>query len=178
MGKIIVFSFMNGELTHNRKPTMPAIKYSFGEFRIISVREPTPRVLAETPQISFDYWMANVKTAPAFQDEKEHLVIVLLNTKLETIGWNLVALGSLNECTCSPREVLRTALIGNAYGFILMHNHPSGDPMPSDADRRVTRRIREGAEACGLKMMDHVVIGEKSPDRVNPYLSFREHGLI
>jgi DNA repair protein RadC len=84
----------------------------------------------------------------------------------------------LNECTAAPRDLLRKALIHNAHAFILIHNHPSGDPSPSDADRRITRRLREAADATGLLLQDHVIIGTPSESRPLPYFSFKEHGML
>jgi DNA repair protein RadC len=77
-----------------------------------------------------------------------------------------------------PRDVLRPALVHAAWGFILVHNHPSGDPTPSDADFRMTRRIREAADVIGIKFLDHVIIGCHSDTRALPYFSFREAGVL
>jgi DNA repair protein RadC len=77
-----------------------------------------------------------------------------------------------------PRDVLRPAIAHAAWGFILVHNHPSGDPSPSDADFRMTRRIREASEVLGIKFLDHVIIGAPSETRSSPYVSFREAGIL
>ena len=84
----------------------------------------------------------------------------------------------MNECTATPRDLIRKALIHNAYAFILLHNHPSGDPTPSDADRRLTRRLRDAGETMGVPLQDHIIIGSPSDSRPLPYFSFREHGLL
>lgn len=108
----------------------------------------------------------------------ESVRIILLNTKLAVTRAEEVFRGSLNECTAAPRDLLRKALIHNAHAFVLVHNHPSGDPAPSDADRRITRRLREAADATGIVLQDHVIIGTPSPARALPYFSFREHGML
>ena len=77
-----------------------------------------------------------------------------------------------------PRDVLRPALLHSAWGFILVHNHPSGDPSPSDADLRMTRRVREAAEVVGIQFVDHLIIGAPSESRPCPYFSFKEAGIL
>jgi DNA repair protein RadC len=72
-------------------------------------------------------------------------VAVLLNAKLRMIGYHVVSVGSLNEALAHPRKIFRAAILAGAYALILMHNHPSGDPTPSEADRRLTKNIREVA---------------------------------
>ncbi len=108
----------------------------------------------------------------------ESVRVILLTTRLTLLRTDEVFRGSLNECTAAPRDLLRKALIHNAHAFILIHNHPSGDPTPSDADRRITRRLREAADATGLLLRDHVIIGTPSESRPLPYFSFKEHGML
>jgi len=108
---------------------------------------------------------------------KESLRVVLLDTKMRLLRAEEVSLGSLNECLAHPREILRPAVLHNAYAFILVHNHPSGDPTPSDADRRLTLRIAEAARLLQVNFSDHVIIGSPAPNRA-PYFSFREAGII
>lgn len=108
----------------------------------------------------------------------ESVRLILLTTKLTLLRTDEVFRGSLNECTATPRDLIRKALIHNAHAFILLHNHPSGDPTPSDADRRLTRRLRDAAETMGVPLQDHLIIGTPSDSRLLPYFSFREHGLL
>jgi DNA repair protein RadC len=108
---------------------------------------------------------------------KESLRVVLLDAKLRLLRVEQVSLGSLNECLAHPREILRPAILHNAHSFILVHNHPSGDPAPSDADRRVTLRMAEAARMLQVSFFDHVIIGSPAADRA-PYFSFREAGVI
>jgi DNA repair protein RadC len=72
----------------------------------------------------------------------------------------------------SPREVYRAAIVVSAFAIILMHNHPSGDPDPSHADRRATTRMREAGELLQIKLFDHIIIGDPAT------FSFRESGLL
>ena len=108
---------------------------------------------------------------------KESLRVVLLDSKLRLLCVEQVSLGSLNECLAHPREILRPAVLHNAFAFILVHNHPSGDPTPSDADRRVTLRMAEAAKMLQVNFFDHVILGSPSAGHA-PYFSFRETGVI
>ena len=108
---------------------------------------------------------------------KESLRVVLLDSKLRLLHVEQVSLGSLNECLAHPREILRPAVLHNAFAFILVHNHQSGDPSPSDADRRVTIRMAEIAKIMQVTFFDHVILGSPSPGR-SPFFSFREAGVI
>lgn len=111
------------------------------------------------------------------QLDKESLRVVLLDTKLRMMRVEEISLGSLNECIAHPRDIFRPAITHNAYGFILVHNHPSGDPTPSEADRRLTIRISEAARLLQVNVLDHVIIGAPGPGRL-PYFSFREAGVL
>lgn len=130
-------------------------------------------VLLNTPQAIYDYIGSEMQALGY-----ESVRIILLNTKLAVMRSEEAFRGSLNECVSHPRDLLRKVLIHNAYAFVLIHNHPSGDPTPSDADRRITRRLREASEATGVTLQDHIIIGTPSESRAQPYFSFREHGML
>jgi DNA repair protein RadC len=147
------------------------------EWQIIPIRRiPVDKPLVDTPAQCTDYWRRHIATAPAFNVCAEHLVAVLLNTKLRSVGHHVISVGTLNEALGHPREIFRAAIIGAAYAVILMHNHPSGDPTPSEADRRLTQRIRSSAELLAIRLLDHIIVGEKSGDL--GHFSFRESGLL
>ena len=153
--------------------------YSFGEFRVHTLRETVAEVFVYNPLQIYDYWRKHIAPSPQMQlPDKEHAVVVLVNTRHRPLGWHLVSMGTLTETAVHPREVLRPVLIGAAHGFILIHNHPAGDPTPSDADRRVTRNLKEAAKILSLDFIDHVVCGHDLPHQRLPFFSFREHGLI
>lgn len=106
--------------------------------------------------------------------DRERLYALLVDTKHQLIWMEVVSVGSLNESIAHPREILRPALIHSAYGFILAHNHPSGDPAASEADRRLTRRIHEAADLLRINLIDHIIIGTPEEGRL-PYYSFKEN---
>lgn len=108
----------------------------------------------------------------------ESVRIILLNTKHRVINIEEVSRGTLNESLFHPREAFRLAIAQQAYGVILVHNHPSGDPSPSGADIQVTQRLKQAGEMLQIEVVDHVIIGSPAPDRPAPYFSFQEFGHL
>ena len=88
------------------------------------------------------------------------------------LGHNLVSLGTLDSSIVCPREVFRPAIAMAASALIMLHNHPSGDPTPSQADIDMTAQIGHAADSMGITLHDHLVIGR------NGELSFRAEGLL
>jgi DNA repair protein RadC len=109
--------------------------------------------------------------------DRESLRVVLLDTRFHLIAITEVSKGTLNESLAHPREIFKPAISHSAYAFVLVHNHPSGDPAPSEADLRLTRRIAECARVLQIEFLDHLVVG--SPQQNRPgYFSFRESGIL
>ncbi|GEP45977.1 hypothetical protein BGE01nite_52680 [Brevifollis gellanilyticus] len=108
----------------------------------------------------------------------ESVRVLLLNQRLCLMRHEELFRGTVNESSAHPRDIVTKALVHRAPGFVLIHNHPSGDPSPSDADRRLTRRVKEAADILGITFADHVIIGCPSESRPHPYFSFRECGLL
>lgn len=92
--------------------------------------------------------------------DREHFIIMLLNRKNGIIGINTVSVGDLSSSIVHPREVFKPAIVAGAASIILAHNHPSGDPTPSNNDLRVTRRIKEAGDILGIDVLDHIIIGD------------------
>ncbi|MEM6910481.1 MAG: DNA repair protein RadC [Verrucomicrobiota bacterium] len=107
----------------------------------------------------------------------ESLRVILLDVRLCPQRAIEITRGSVNESIAHPREILRPVIAHSGYGFVLVHNHPSGDPTPSQADRAVTKRVAEAAELMQVRFLDHLIIGLPSPGR-EPYYSFQEEGLL
>jgi DNA repair protein RadC len=106
---------------------------------------------------------------------QEVLRVILLDTRQRLITMIDVTKGGLNESLAHPREIFRSAISHSANSFILVHNHPSGDPTPSEADLRLTRRLNEAARILQIQMLDHVIIGHPISGRQG-YFSFKEAG--
>lgn len=107
----------------------------------------------------------------------ESLRVVLLDTRYHLIRVEQVSTGSVNESIAHPREVFRPAMLGSAYAVIVVHNHPSGDPTPSQADHSLTRRLGEAAELLQIKLLDHIIVGAPAEGRPS-YFSFKEAGVL
>ncbi len=105
------------------------------------------------------------------QETKEYFCTAHLDGKNRLICLDIVSIGSLNMSIVTPRETFKTALLSNAAALLLVHNHPTGDPTPSSEDREVTRRLQEAGTLLGIKVLDHIIVGDH-------YFSFVEGGLI
>lgn len=125
----------------------------------------------------YSFWRDVVSRRPEHEEDKEQLISILLNSKLVPVAYHVVSIGCLNETLAHMREIFRPAIILAAYGFILVHNHPSGDPNPSQSDHHLTKRVRENAALLEIRFIDHVVVGEPRTG-LPSYFSFREAGLL
>ena len=146
-------------------------RYS-SHIQVVRIGEPIPQVRLDTPELVATYYRQHINSGAQFDPEKEHLHVLALNTKYQIKGVNLVSIGSLNEAIVHPREVFRPIIVLAAFAFVLVHNHPSGDATPSEADRRMTLRISEAAKLLQIQMLDHVVMGDPH------HFSFREAGVL
>ena len=108
---------------------------------------------------------------------QEILHVLVLDSRLRLIHMEEITRGLVNETLAHPREILRPVIIHLGHSFILTHNHPSGDASPSDADRRVTKQIKEAAALFQVNLLDHIIVGKKLDHR-DPYFSFKESGLL
>lgn len=110
---------------------------------------------------------------PYFQDSQvEKFYIILLNAKNVVISIEQIAIGGVSMCTVDSKVVFKTALSKLASNIILCHNHPSGNPNPSESDRVMTKKLSEGANLLGMNILDHIIIAEAS------FFSFSENNLI
>ncbi|MGE0792581.1 MAG: DNA repair protein RadC [Candidatus Woesearchaeota archaeon] len=99
--------------------------------------------------------------------DKEHFMILHLNTKNKVIRDEIISIGTLNSSLIHPREVFKSAIKDSSNSIILVHNHPSGDIEPSDEDKEVTKILTQAGELLNIKVLDHVIIGKKD------YYSFK-----
>lgn len=145
------------------------------EYKVVPLREcPTPEAmqLCDTPDGAADCWRAHIASHPYFNPECECFVVLLLNTRRRVKGVQIISFGSHDTLLVAPLQVFRLAVITSAAALILMHNHPSGDPTPSEADIKVTRDMIRAGQLLKCEVMDHVIMG--NPNRV----SLRELGYF
>jgi DNA repair protein RadC len=103
---------------------------------------------------------------------KEHFKLILLNPRNKIIGISTISIGILNASLVHPREVFKDAITHSAASVVLAHNHPSGDPEPSEDDIMITKRLIEAGKILGIEVMDHIIIAK------NGFFSFKERGLV
>ncbi|MDD3040434.1 RadC family protein [Bacteroides sp.] len=103
--------------------------------------------------------------------DREYFVAIYLDRKGYINAYEIVSIGGLHSSIVHPREVFKPAILTSSASIILAHNHPTGDPTPSQEDRDVTNRLREAGKIMGITVLDHIIIG------VGRYISFQEKGL-
>ena len=108
----------------------------------------------------------------------ETLQVILLNTRRRLIRLETISQGTLDTLLVHPREVFKVAIAANAAALVLAHNHPSGDPAPSDADIKVTRDLIRAGQLLKIEVLDHVIMGRATQDRPKEYASLRELGYF
>ncbi len=104
--------------------------------------------------------------------KKERFITLLLDTKLKPLKEIKVSEGTLNQSLIHPREIFKEAVKESAYALILIHNHPSGDPTPSEQDIEITKKLKKASEILEIQILDHVIIGN------GKYFSMRENNII
>ena len=128
-------------------------------WRVQLVRDPSSPVNSRT-QISSPTDAENLLATYLANLDREHLVVLLLDTKNRVLGLNTVAIGTVNSTLVSARETFKPAILANATAIILGHNHPSGDVTPSPDDVQATRLLVEAGQILGIEVLDHIIIGE------------------
>ena len=119
--------------------------------------------------------------------KKEHFMLMALNTRNKIIRIDNISVGTLNASLVHPREVFNKAIAHAASSVVIAHNHPSGDPEPSEEDLKITRRLVDAGRILGIEVLDHIIIGkhtvksaitEHSKPEKEGYCSLKEKGLI
>ncbi|QTM99959.1 DNA repair protein RadC [Sediminibacillus dalangtanensis] len=128
---------------------------------------PEERYVIRSPEDGADYIMEEMRNL-----NQEHFVCLFLNTKNQILHRQTIFIGSLNASIVHPREVFREAVKRSAASIICAHNHPSGDPSPSQEDIHVTKRLSECGKMIGIELLDHLVIGDRK------FVSLKEKGYL
>lgn len=104
--------------------------------------------------------------------DREIFILLFLNAKNIVIEDEVHTVGDVDTAAVYPRQVFRSAVMNNASSIICAHNHPTGDPDPSDGDRAITKQLVQGGKLLGIKILDHIIVGD------GKYFSFADKGLI
>lgn len=119
------------------------------------------------PKLIAEYYMEDLRHL-----NREQVLLVLLDSKARMRHQVTLSIGTVNASMLAPREIFVEAVKSEAVTFVLLHNHPSGDPTPSREDILITNRIREAGNLIGIPLMDHIIIGDKR------YISLKESGYL
>jgi len=133
------------------------------------IRQYTPErnYVVRSPQDGANYVMESMRHL-----NQEHLLVLFLDTKNQIIHKRTIFIGSLNSSIVHPREIFREAVKRSAASIICAHNHPSGDPTPSQEDIHVTKRLVEAGKIMGIELLDHLIIGNCK------FTSLKEKGYL
>ena len=134
-------------------------------------REESPVLDNPATVVNFMRETNRLKNVESFQ-------VLLLNVRKKLIRAEDISQGLLDTILVHPREVFRAAIVANAAGIVLVHNHPSGDPAPSEADIKVTRDLIRAGQLLKIEVVDHVIIGRATTARAKDYSSLRELGYF
>lgn len=121
----------------------------------------------DRPETVAAYFMEELR-----HEEKENVLLISLDNKLQLIEKYLLSVGTGNASILSPREVYLQALKNQAASIMILHNHPSGDPVPSKEDIMITNKIKEAGELIEIHLLDHIIIGDRC------FVSFAQEGLL
>lgn len=131
------------------------------EFKVMRLCEGTPadfEIKLENPKSIVDYLFPRLADSLLYRPDVENLMVVHLNTRFKAIGFEVVSNGTLDTILTHPREVFKSAIVANSHSIILCHNHPSGDPKPSDADIKVTRDLCQAGKIIRIGILDHIIL--------------------
>ncbi len=146
--------------------TAPQLLLPLGPPVRIALIEEAPAPYGPTITCASDVW--NALLPGVRQWDRERFMTVILNGAHQPIGFDTVSVGTLTTCHVHPREVMKALILANAAAFIAVHNHPSGDLTPSNADKEVTQTLKKAGQLLGIKLLDHVIVGQTG------YYSFNE----
>jgi len=129
--------------------------------------EPSEKPSVKTPDEAVALVMGRLK-----EKKKEHFIALMLNTRSQLIKSAEISIGSLDSSIVHPREVFKEAIAASAASVVFVHNHPSGDPQPSDDDIKLTERLSQAGDIMGIDVLDHIIIGDEK------FFSLKREGLI
>lgn len=136
---------------------------------IISYDKKSPITRPEDIAALLQAWL---KTVDKIDHDKEHFIVILLNTRSKIKNIEVVSIGIVNACLIHPREVFKRAIIETSSQIIIAHNHPSGDCEPSNEDIEITKRLKEAGKIIGIELLDHIVFSQ------HDHYSFSGNGLL
>lgn len=158
-------AFANRNPIHTTMPTVAEITLSYKPAKPISE---LPRITSPEDAASYlsSIWDDDLL------ELREQFIVVLLNNQKQVLGWHLISSGGATATIVDIAAIFQAALLGNGHSLILSHSHPSGNPVASAADIKLTKRILKAGELLGITVVDHIILYRGG------YTSFRNKGLI
>ena len=141
-------------------------------------RRMAAEIHGETPLLDTPERVADFLREEMRHGDKEQFIVLLLNTRRRLVKKESLSQGTLDTILVHARDVFRSAIAGNAAAIVLAHNHPSGDPTPSEADIKVTRDLIRAGQLLKIELVDHVILGRATQERAKDYSSLRELGYF
>lgn len=138
---------------------------------------PGEKLLCDSPDKIRIAWDRLIAPSINFHPTVENFIVFHINTRRRLIFSEVISTGTLDTILIHPREVFRSAIVHNSAAIIVAHNHPSGDPSPSEADIRVTKDLITVGRILKIEVLDHLIIGEKTESN-RGYSSLRELGYF
>ena len=173
-------------------PLLAAIAYSLdmtkkiwltklggSEFKVMRLQDaPTDNRILDNPEMIVQYLNAQLPNSIAYRPDTENFIVVHLSVRRKPIGFEVISNGTLDTLLVHAREVFKSAIVANSAAIVLAHNHPSGDPSPSEADIKVTRDLIRAGQLLKIEVLDHVILGRATPEQPKAYSSLRELGYF
>lgn len=144
------------------------------EILVKVLRETNMKYTVDIPEVSATYWKDNVSSQESFDIDKEHCVVLILDSKMHVKAHSIVSIGNLDSTVVHPREVFRPAIAYAGKMIILMHNHPSGTLTPSPEDIAVTREMKQAGDLLRIPFLDHIIVSSKG----DSFLSLKQYGYL
>ena len=144
----------------------------------MGARSMAREIRASRPQLDDPETIVDLLREDFRNKEAEEFHAVLLDTRRRLICTEKITTGTLDSAIVHAREVFRKAIAANASALVIIHNHPSGDPTPSTADITVTRDLIRAGQLLKIEILDHIILGKKTPERMCDYVSLKEMGYF
>ena len=150
------------------------------EFKVMRLNESAPLApdTMDCGQTIAEFLRPRLAQSLIYRPDVENFMVVHLSVRKKPIGFEVISNGTLDTLLVTPREVFKSAIVTNAHSIVLAHNHPSGDPTPSEADIKVTRDLFRAGQMLKIGVIDHVILGQASPGQPQSWSSLRELGYL
>ena len=150
------------------------------EFKVMRLQEGQTEVseLMDGPEMVDGYLRKMLPNSVRYNPDVENFIIMFLSARKRVIGFEVISNGILDTLLVHPREVFKPAILMMASSICLAHNHPSGDPTPSEADIKMTRDLIKASQFLKIEIVDHVIMGTATLDRPKAFSSLRELGYF